>query len=143
MFQVIDNTIVKDELDTNTPMWWALRDAQFKNCQTTIQKECTKMFWLGYFLKKRMQDENHQKIFAANRGELEKWLIDHELRNYYFINQAKLIKKNYYLGLNQQRLDEAAAFKAKIKEELAAYVVEETVSVILYNKPVAPPAEGF
>jgi hypothetical protein len=52
LFSESNRTIMKDELDKNTPMWWALRDANLQNCQTTIQKECTKMFWLGYFLRK-------------------------------------------------------------------------------------------
>jgi hypothetical protein len=32
MFKQIDKTLKKDELDMNTPMWWALRDVQTKNC---------------------------------------------------------------------------------------------------------------
>ena len=51
--KVIDPKVYKDELDTNTPMWWALQDSM-RSCQTTIQKDGTKMFWLGYFLKKRV-----------------------------------------------------------------------------------------
>jgi hypothetical protein len=43
------------------------------------------MFWLGYFLKKRVQDENFQRIFALNRGELDKWLAENELKSFYFI----------------------------------------------------------
>lgn len=140
MFKVQETLTLKDELDTNTPMWWALRDTQLKHCQTTIHKESTKMFWLGYFLKKRLQDENFQRIFALNKGELEKWLVDHELRSYYFLNQARLIKQNYFLGRTTYRNDSILAIKAIIKEQLKTYQVEDSVNVQLYQRQI--PSQG-
>ncbi|MFO0116728.1 MAG: hypothetical protein ACK521_03650 [bacterium] len=94
------------------------------------------MFWLGYFLKKRLQDENFQRIFALNKGELEKWLVDHELRSYYFLNQARLIKQNYFLGRTTYRNDSILAIKAIIKEQLKTYQVEDSVNVQLYQRQI-------
>lgn len=123
-------------------MWWALRDITHKNCQTTIQKESTKMFWLGYFLKKRIQDENFQKIVAFNRGQLEQWLVDHELRSYYFINQARKSKLNYFSGKTSQRTEEMAAFKSAVREQLKTYVVEDSVNVQYYQRHVPAGENG-
>jgi len=62
-------------------MWWALQtDGQL---QTSITKNCTKIFWLGYFLRKNMQEENLIKVIAINRKELKKWQADHEIDHYY------------------------------------------------------------
>ena len=49
----------KDELDTNTPMWYALQ--HYNSCQTTIRVQHSTMFWLGYFIRRIMHEENYDK----------------------------------------------------------------------------------
>ena len=49
--------IERYEMDTNTPMWHALRDPKTKNCQVTIKEQYYIMFWLGYFIRKIMHKE--------------------------------------------------------------------------------------
>ena len=56
-------------------------------------------------------------------------MIENELKSYYFIQQAKEIKRNYYLGKNQIKLDEAMQFKNQVKEQLKNYQVEDTVQI--------------
>jgi hypothetical protein len=62
-------------------MWWVLQtDGQIK---ISITKNCTKMFWLGYFLRKSMQEENLIKVMARNKDEEKKWIAEHEIDIYY------------------------------------------------------------
>ena len=65
-------------------MWWALQTNG--KLEKAITKNCTKMVWLGYFLRKQMQKENLLKLMAAIRkGENKaKWLQDHEIEHLYY-----------------------------------------------------------
>lgn len=76
------------------------------------------------------------KEFLPWIRELEKWLVDHELRSYYFLNQARLIKQNYFLGRTTYRNDSILAIKAIIKEQLKTYQVEDSVNVQLYQRQI-------
>ena len=42
----------KREVERETPMWWALQ--KDRQLQTSIDRNGTKIFWLGYFLRKNM-----------------------------------------------------------------------------------------
>ena len=80
----------KREIDRDTPMWWALQSNG--NCQVSIHINGTKMFWLGYFLRKIIQQDNLVKLLHMNQNELTKWQSDREIENYY-ITQADQLKK--------------------------------------------------
>jgi len=58
-------------------MWWALQ-TDGRNI-TSINKNSTKIFWLGYFLRKNSQEENLQRIMAIHRKDMRKWHQDHEI----------------------------------------------------------------
>lgn len=45
------------------------------------------MFWLGYFLRKNMHEENLVKLMAMNRKETKKWQQDHEV-DLHFLQKA-------------------------------------------------------
>lgn len=62
-------------------MWWALQTDG--HIVTSITKNCTKIFWLGYFLRKNMQEENLIKLMAKNKNEENKWVGEHEVDIYY------------------------------------------------------------
>jgi hypothetical protein len=66
-----------------------------------------------------------------NKGELGKWLAENELKSYCFINQAKVIKRNYYMGVNLSRIEEERAIKSMIREQMKTYTVEDTVHFIM------------
>jgi len=57
------------EIQRDTPMYWILQTKG--NIQQTILKNSTKIFWLGYFLRKMMQEENLQRVKALNNEQLE------------------------------------------------------------------------
>ena len=101
------------------------------------------MFWLGYFLKKRVQDENYQRVLAMNKGELDKWLVENELKSLYFINRAKQTKRNYYMGSNLKQTQEDEVLKSIIKEQLRTYVVEDTVHVQTFFQKTGSNQEDF
>ena len=58
--------VEKDEFDNNTPMWWALQTD--KTCQVSINKDDTKMFWLGYLLRKKILHEDNLKEIKSFNG---------------------------------------------------------------------------
>jgi len=77
-------------------MWWALQTNG--KLEKAITKNCSKMFWLGYFLRKQMQKENLFKLIATiKKGEHKaKWQLDHEIENFYFNQRldAKMSQEN-------------------------------------------------
>ena len=58
-------------------MWWALQSNG--ECQVSVYKNGTKIFWLGYFLRKIMHQENLIKLLHENHDELAKWHTDREI----------------------------------------------------------------
>ena len=56
--------VEKDELDKNTPMWYALQHQN--SCQMTIRVQHSTMFWLGYFIRRIMHEENLEKLKMIN-----------------------------------------------------------------------------
>ena len=57
-------TARKEEINQDTPMWWALQ--KNNELQVSIDRNNTKMFWLGYFLRKNMLEENLIKLTFIN-----------------------------------------------------------------------------
>lgn len=45
------------------------------------------MFWLSYFLRKNLQEENLDKVQSLNKGTLEKWQSDQIFKQFY-VHQA-------------------------------------------------------
>lgn len=89
--------VEKQELDRNTPMWFALQ--HMNSCQMTIRVQHSTMFWLGYFIRRIMHEENLEKLKMFNKDCLKIWESDNEIKNY-FINQAKKIRINYLNALH-------------------------------------------
>ena len=85
-------TTERDEMEKNTPMWHALRDPKTKNCQVTIKEQYYIMFWLGYFIRKIMHDDNLERIKQLNKENLKHWEKDMEIKDYYK-NEANKIKQ--------------------------------------------------
>lgn len=50
------------------------------------------MFWLGYFLRKNMHEENLIKIIAMHRKETKKWQQEHEVE-LFWLSKAQEQKK--------------------------------------------------
>ena len=74
-------------------MWYAL---QFKDdCQITIRVQYSTMFWLGYFIRRIMHEENLEKLLKIQENKLNVWESDNEIKNYY-INSAKKIYARKY-----------------------------------------------
>ena len=46
------------------------------------------MFWLGYFIRRIMHEENLDRNKSYNFDKLEIWESDNEIKNY-FINMAR------------------------------------------------------
>lgn len=83
-------SIERDEMDKNTPMWLALRDPK-GTCQVTIKEQHSIMFWLGYFIRKIMHDDNLERLKQINKDTLPTWENQMEIKHYY-INEAKELK---------------------------------------------------
>ena len=49
------------------------------------------MFWLGYFIRRIMHEENLEKLKMINMERLKIWESDNEIKNFY-INQARKIR---------------------------------------------------
>ena len=49
------------------------------------------MFWLGYFIRRIMHEDNLDKLKHINRDQLHSWESNNEIKNY-FTNQAKKVK---------------------------------------------------
>ena len=49
------------------------------------------MFWLGYFIRRIMHEENLEKNREFNFDRLKIWESNNEIKNY-FINQAKKVR---------------------------------------------------
>ena len=49
------------------------------------------MFWLGYFIRKIMHDDNLERIKQLNKENLKHWEKDMEIKDYYK-NEANKIK---------------------------------------------------
>lgn len=58
--------IAKPEITQNSPMFWALQTEG--KLDMAITKDLTKIFWLGYFLRKKMQEENILKVMATHKN---------------------------------------------------------------------------
>ena len=80
----------RDEMDRNTPMWLALSDTKGA-CQVTIKEQHSIMFWLGYFIRKIMHDDNLERLKQINKDTLSTWANQMEIKHYY-INEAKELK---------------------------------------------------
>ena len=50
------------------------------------------MFWLGYFIRKIMHDDNLERIKQLNKENLKHWEKDMEIKDYYK-NEANKIKQ--------------------------------------------------
>ena len=61
------------------------------SCQTTIRVQHSTMFWLGYFIRRIMHEENLEKNREFNFDRLKIWESNNEIKNY-FINQAKKVR---------------------------------------------------
>lgn len=61
------------------------------SCQTTIRVQHSTMFWLGYFIRRIMHEENLDKNREFNFDRLKLWESNSEIKNY-FINQAKKVR---------------------------------------------------
>ena len=68
--------------------------------------------------------------------------MEHELRSFYFLNQARRAKLNYFSGRTPNRGEEALALKAAIREQLKTYVVEDSVNVQYYQRHLPPGENG-
>jgi hypothetical protein len=49
------------------------------------------MFWLGYFIRRLMHEENLEKLKFINSDKLNIWEAENEIKNF-FINQSKKIR---------------------------------------------------
>jgi hypothetical protein len=63
--------MTKPEVPKNSPMFWALQSEG--KLETAITKDLTKIFWLGYFLRKKMQEENMLKVMATHKNQLRRF----------------------------------------------------------------------
>ena len=70
-------------------MWYALQ--HMNSCQTTIRVQHSTMFWLGYFIRRIMHEENLDRNKSYNFDKLEIWESDNEIKNY-FINMARQVR---------------------------------------------------
>ena len=84
-------------------MWWALQTEG--RLEKSVTKNSTKMFWLGYFLRKQMQKENLFKLIAKNKkgDHFMKWAADHEIETYYY--NKRLECKRYQENPNSVNLE--------------------------------------
>lgn len=68
------------------------------------------MFWLGYFIRRNMHEENLFKLKKIQENNLKEWEEQCEIKNF-FLNQAKLIFKEASVSDASRQL--------KDREELA------------------------
>lgn len=78
----------RDEISRETPMWYILQ--QDGNLQKTVNRNCTQMFWLSYFLRKALQEENLEKVLYMNNGTLDRWQSEQVFRLYYQHQAAQI-----------------------------------------------------
>ena len=105
---------VKDELDKNTPMWYSLQYQ--KGCQTTVRIQHSTMFWLGYFIRRIMHEDNLDKLKQYNHDQLQKWESDNEVKHY-FLNQAKKIRVEAQTYSTEQQMMAYTASKEREEQE--------------------------
>lgn len=66
------------------------------------------MFWLGYFIRRIMHEENLEKNKSYNFDKLPLWESENEIKNY-FINQAKAIRQEQLKIKQMSKNDKAPA----------------------------------
>lgn len=73
----------------------------------TIRVQYSTMFWLGYFIRRIMHEENLEKLLKIQENRLSLWESENEIKNY-FINQAKkwLAEKDSIEATNALALQE-------------------------------------
>lgn len=108
----------KDELNKQTPMWYALQHQN--NCQSTIKVQHSTMFWLGYFIRRIMHEDNLDKLKHINRDQLHSWESNNEIKNY-FTNQAKKVKLAHTKTSSQSQ-DKSKAESDMLKREIQHYL---------------------
>jgi len=102
-------------------------------CQVSVYKNGTKIFWLGYFLRKIMHQENLIKLLHENHDELAKWHTDREIEHFY-INKAKELKKAQESWKLGKPFELASERKEKLRRnaiyrQLTDYEIEDTVKI--------------